>query len=119
MIRIIDPDQLGIPVIDLGGLTVPNETPSHACHRCDAYRPAPLPDGNLVVDPEIHLPSIGMDVDIAYFYNAKLRNSEPGEHSIADWSVSRLVRPTRQNGNSPTDVGAPLIQAIGRLQCRP
>ncbi len=41
-----------------------------SCHRCEAYRPDPQPSGNLRVDPEIHLPSPGMDVDIAYYYNA-------------------------------------------------
>src|SRR5690348_14318523 len=47
--------------------------PQSVCHRCareDAFRPPPQLNGDLRVDPEIRLPSPGMDVDIAYFYNA-------------------------------------------------
>ena len=42
-----------------------------------AYRTEPLLDGNLRVDPEIHLPSPGMDVDIAYFYNSNQNYAGP------------------------------------------
>ena len=74
MIQVLDVEALGIPVIVLpenspsqaGGVS----EPAPACSPCAAYRPAPQPDGNLVVDPEIHLPSPGMDVDIGYYYNA-------------------------------------------------
>src|SRR5579862_290118 len=74
MIQVLDVEALGIPVIVLpenspsqaGGVSAP----ASACSPCAAYRPAPQPDGNLVVDPEIHLPSPGMDVDIGYYYNA-------------------------------------------------
>jgi hypothetical protein len=48
-----------------------------SCPRCDGYRPEPQRSGNLQVDPEIHLPSPGMDIDIAYFYNAVATNSGP------------------------------------------
>ncbi|HLJ55965.1 MAG TPA: hypothetical protein VKT77_13075 [Chthonomonadaceae bacterium] len=41
-----------------------------ACAGCEPYRPEPQRSGNLQVDPEIHLPSPGIDVDIAYYYNA-------------------------------------------------
>lgn len=51
------------------------ETP--ACQRCEAFRPDPQISGNLQVDPEIHLPSPGMDVDIAYYYNATSRVNGP------------------------------------------
>src|SRR6266550_3312859 len=37
-----------------------------SCPTCEGYRPEPQRSGNLQVDPEIHLPSPGMDVDIAY-----------------------------------------------------
>ncbi len=65
MIRTIDPNQLGIPTLVLppGFGEVP------ACRRCVEFSPGPRLDGTLLVDPEIHLPSPGMDVDIAYFYN--------------------------------------------------
>jgi hypothetical protein len=50
---------------------------SSGCQGCnrsslslEVFRPHPQLDGNLVVDPEIHLPSPGIDVDIAYYYNA-------------------------------------------------
>lgn len=35
-----------------------------------AFRPDPQTDGNLQVDPEIRLPSPGMDVEVAYYYNS-------------------------------------------------
>jgi hypothetical protein len=45
--------------------------------RYEAFSPDPEPDGNLMVDPEIRLPSIGMDVDIAYFYNSNSNYNGP------------------------------------------
>jgi len=51
--------------------------PSASCPRCEGLRPAPRLDGNLRVDPEIHLPAPGMDVDIAYFYNANTGYNGP------------------------------------------
>src|SRR5258708_31038854 len=47
------------------------------CRGCAVYRPDPQRSGNLQVDPEIRLPSPGMDVEIAYFYNAAATNSGP------------------------------------------
>ena len=38
--------------------------------RCAAYCPDPQPSGNLQVDPDILLPSPGMDVQIALYYNS-------------------------------------------------
>lgn len=40
------------------------------CASCAARHPAPQQNGNLQVDPEIRLPSPGMDVEISYFYNS-------------------------------------------------
>ena len=73
MLNQADISELGIPylVFDVG-------TPaSEGCEQCAAHRPAPQPDGNLQVDPEIHLPSPGIDVDIAYYYNAVSTNNGP------------------------------------------
>src|SRR5579862_4053059 len=82
MVRILDVEALGIPPLKLPDWLVgqAGEMPSAAsvqpgaqsdgCNRCAVYRPTPQLDGNLQVDPEIHLPSPGMDVDIAYYYNA-------------------------------------------------
>src|SRR5689334_6216897 len=53
----------------LGGDTEP------PCPRCAAHHPNPQLGGNLQVDPDIHLPSPGMDVDIAYFYNASSQSN--------------------------------------------
>ena len=47
------------------------------CPKCEAYRPDPALDGSLVVDPEIHLPSPGMDVDISYYYNSSTITGSP------------------------------------------
>ena len=49
--------------------------PDPSCHTCEGFRPEPQRSGNLQVVPEIHLPSPGMDVDIAYFYNAVATNN--------------------------------------------
>jgi len=71
MLRIIDPEELGIPEIKLSSDFLNN------CRRCAAYQPSPEADGNLQVDPEINLPSIGMDVNIAYYYNSKSSYNGP------------------------------------------
>jgi len=42
-----------------------------------AFRPQPQATGNLQVDPEIQLPSPGMDVNIASYYNAVSTNNSP------------------------------------------
>src|SRR5579871_1751792 len=41
-----------------------------SCAHCEGFRPDPQRSGNLQVDPEIHLPSPGMNVDIDNYYNA-------------------------------------------------
>jgi len=48
-----------------------------SCQHCEAFRPAPQVSGNLQIDPEIHLPSPGMDVDVAYYYNSATPSSTP------------------------------------------
>src|SRR5579872_3304745 len=80
MFKVIDADAMGYETVSLAelGITVePSPLPSWSeppvgvlPGRSEAYGPAPRLDGSLVVDPEIHLPSPGMDVDIAYFYNS-------------------------------------------------
>ena len=67
MIKLFDSDTSPMNTLDWSALGNP---PPSDCKRCEAFRPDPLPDGNLRVDPEIHLPSIGTDLDIAYFYNS-------------------------------------------------
>ena len=74
MIRLVDPVALGIPTIALPDVS--GEQAS-ACHRCEAFRPEPTLDGNLTVDPEIVLPSPGINVDIASFYNSNLAANGP------------------------------------------
>jgi hypothetical protein len=68
MLKPIDIEQLAIPRLNLDDFGAPSAD-SH-CSRCAAHRPGPQPDGNLRVDPEIHLPSPGMPVDIAWYYNS-------------------------------------------------
>src|SRR5579872_3706239 len=74
MLRILDPGALGSGrlVTDLppAGQAGELPVPAPACVRCAAHAPDPQLDGNLQVDPEIHLPSPGMDLDIALYYNA-------------------------------------------------
>jgi len=45
-------------------------SPTGSCTACAMYSPSPQFSGNLQVDPEIVLPSPGMNVEIAYFYNS-------------------------------------------------
>src|SRR5258706_10538472 len=72
MIQVVDMESMGIPAAILpegfGGQV--GSADSASCQTCASYRPAPQISGNLQVDPEIHLPSVGIDVDLAYFYNA-------------------------------------------------
>jgi hypothetical protein len=52
-----------------------------SCSGCLAYRVSPqvigLDRGNLQVDPEIILPSPGMNVEVAYFYNSNSSYNGP------------------------------------------
>src|SRR5579872_1577170 len=75
MKNVIDVDSLKIATLNLAGIAEGNA--GAPCSTCAAYRPDPLPDGNLQVDPEIRLPSPGMDVDIGYFYNSVATTNGP------------------------------------------
>src|SRR3979411_663525 len=82
MLNIIDIAKLGLPGLDPDAGSVAGGaggavSGGPGCGTCAAFRPEPGVDGNLQVDPEIHLPSPGMDVDIAYFYNANSQYSGP------------------------------------------
>ncbi|MGO8671658.1 MAG: hypothetical protein ACLQVD_09885, partial [Capsulimonadaceae bacterium] len=44
---------------------------------CAAYRPGPQAGGNLQVDPEIYLPSPGMDLKIGMYYNSVSQYNGP------------------------------------------
>jgi YD repeat-containing protein len=46
------------------------EDSARDCLLCIAHKPTPQSTGNLQVDPEIDLPSPGMNVNIAYYYNS-------------------------------------------------
>ncbi|MBV9470721.1 MAG: hypothetical protein JOZ57_15890, partial [Abitibacteriaceae bacterium] len=50
---------------------------SQPCDRCKAFRVDPQLDGNLQVDPEIFLPSPGLNVDIGYYYNSNTQYNGP------------------------------------------
>ncbi len=58
------------PTLSIVGLQETVTAESAGDSNALAFRTDPQLDGNLHVDPEIHLPSPGMDVDIAYYYNA-------------------------------------------------
>lgn len=81
MLHLLDTENLGLNTIAMPtlldaysanapGISASSETGGPRCGSCAVYRPGPQPDGNLQVDPEIHLPSPGMNVDIAYYYNS-------------------------------------------------
>ena len=59
-------------------------------------RTGPEADGNLRVDPEIRLPSPGMDVDIAYYYNSNSSYNGP-----FGCGRSLSVSPVAQASGSP------------------
>src|SRR5579871_1762045 len=84
MIRLVDVS--GLPTVDLADLGIPSGVNERsgiagaedaACSRCAVYRPEPQLSGTLVVDPEILLPSPGMDVDIAYYYTGTSTQNGP------------------------------------------
>ena len=97
MISIIDVEALGIPTILLP--PEDNGPAASSCHRCEAFRPDPQRSCNLQVDPEIHLPSPGFDVNIAYYYNASADNNGP-------FGYGRTISPnlTAQASGSPAIV---------------
>ena len=81
-------------VLPLQESTTPGAT---SCPRCEAFRPDPQVSGNLQVDPEIHLPSPGMDVDLAYYYNATSTANGP-----FGYSRTLSANLTAQASGSPT-----------------
>lgn len=80
MIALTDVETLGKPIVLLPEQGAGTASDAASCHRCEAFRPAPQLSGNLQVDPEIHLPSPGMDVDIAYYYNSNTPQGSPIEN---------------------------------------
>jgi len=58
-------------------LILPEERGAAGCSYCSDFKPEPLRSGNLQVDPEIHLLSPDIDVDIADYYNAVSTNNGP------------------------------------------
>jgi len=71
MLRILDIEALGTGrlVTDLPPTGPAADTGAPECARCAAHAPAPQRDGHLLVDPDIHLPSPGIDLDLAFYYN--------------------------------------------------
>jgi hypothetical protein len=73
MLNIIGPVALGYEVLDLPWLKdmvgTPAESLAPSLVDHEAHRPGPQPDGRLVVDPEIRLPSPGMSLNIGYYYD--------------------------------------------------
>ncbi len=104
MIEIIDVEALGIPTILLPAED--NGARPSSCHRCDAFRPAPQLTGNLQVDPEIHLPSPGMDIDIAYYYNSAAVTGSPTTNG--PYGYKRTLSPAK----SAQLYGSPLTNLI-------
>ena len=100
MIRLLDTDNLALPSLALPGASSPLPPASCLLPTCDlAFRPDPKLSGELVVDPEIHLPSPGMDVDIGYFYNASATNNGP-----FGYARTLSTNQTAQASGSPTVV---------------
>jgi YD repeat-containing protein len=79
MLRILDVEALGtgrlvtdLPAADRAPKVsgqAGERSAASGCARCAAHAPAPQLDGNLRVDPDIHLPAPGMDVDLSFYYN--------------------------------------------------
>jgi len=100
MIKIVDIEALGISAVDISWLPLPpqNGDESH-CRRCLAHRPDPDVLGNLRVDPEIHLPSPGMDFSFEYYYNANSSYNGPfgyGRTASTNLTAQACVFPTSQ-----------------------
>ncbi len=93
--------------------------------RVLAYRPDPQADGNLQVDPEISLPSPGMDVEIAHYYNSNTDYNGPlgyGRTANVNLFVQASGTPaavtfTRGNGSrsayQETSSGSGQYQSVG------
>src|SRR5437764_14583093 len=70
MINVLSEEEMAaIPRFDAPDILSASNS-DRSCVRCEAFRPDPQRSGNLSVDPDIHLPSVGMNVDIAWVYNA-------------------------------------------------
>src|SRR5512143_155012 len=95
MIEILNVEAAGIPTLVLpDGLDSQTESSgSGSCHHCASYRPDPQLSGNLQVDPDIHLPSVGLDVDIAFYYNSNAWNGAP--FTNAAFGYQRTISPAQ------------------------
>ena len=71
MLQLLDVASSGYSTLSIPGVNAPGSPASPApCARCLEHRPAPAVDGTLHVDPDIRLPSPGMDVVVEFHYNS-------------------------------------------------
>jgi len=78
MLGILDEEELrGIYGVILPGPEYGRASRPEDCSGCAAYRPAAQFSGNLQVDPDTHLPSPGIDVDISFYYNGTSQANGP------------------------------------------
>ena len=71
MLRLLDVASSGYATLSIPGVNPPGSPTGLApCARCLEHRPAPAVDGSLHVDPDIRLPSPGMDVVVEVQYNS-------------------------------------------------
>src|SRR5258708_26381877 len=103
MINLMSEEELALlPVVILPtgkrdqGSGIREERHEVGCHRCEAFRPEPQLSGNLSVDPEIMLPSPGLPVQIAMYYNGASAVNGP-------FGAGRTISPnlTAQASGSP------------------
>jgi hypothetical protein len=73
MLQLLDVASSGYTTLSVSGVNAPGSPPyppSGGCARCLEHRPGPAVDGSLHVDPDIRLPSPGMDVVVEVQYNS-------------------------------------------------
>jgi hypothetical protein len=80
MIQLMSQEELArypVAVFPPPAILPPEPERERGCSGCEGFRPEPQRSGNLQVDPEIRLPSVGMPVEIGYYYNAAATNNGP------------------------------------------
>ena len=115
MLNVIDPSSLGITTYrgahdDEGAaaLLPPVGASDDGSPQCAAYRPAPAPNGSLQVDPDIYLPSPGLGVLIAQYFNSNAVSP------AYPYGLGRTISPNMTAHASGSPLVVTMVRSNGR-----
>jgi RHS repeat-associated protein len=104
------------PQLDMGHLVGGYGQSGQPVSTGEQFRPSPRGDGSLIVDPEIHLPSPGMDVDISYFFNSNSPFDSPfGYGRTISLNLSARSMEMPAVGTDPPRLMVEMVRGNGTL----